>query len=218
MLFLNLPGIGRVAQEVTPTTTTDSGTAVSAALTPDVAPTAVAATTQASSDFFASLGDTGVFGTLSAVFLVLGIIALAVGLWLYLVGKNRWLNVSRFNFRLANTWSLIAIAAGALAVLFALFRLLQVPGLDLRFWLYLVGLLWAAFIGYGIYYFTTRYRADLAAANAKQRGGRGASPSRARSGGSTATNAATTAPARPKGAAGNPRGTSERGERRREKR
>lgn len=206
MLFHNLPNTGVVAQEITPTVTSE----IAATTTPVVLPTLPPPgqlSNPLSGDFLGAEAQTD-FGPFSTFFLILGAVALIAGIYFYFVGKNRWRNTHRLNFRLANTWSVIAMALGAAAVAFVLFRLFDVDGLNLRFWLYLIGLVWAVFLGYAIYYFGARYRADLA---------RFARSQRTRQPARTAA-AATALPERPKGTPGNPRGTSTRGERRRTRR
>jgi len=155
--------------------------------------------------------DMGLFSTL---FLLLSAILLGGGLYYYFVGKNRWRRVHKLNYRLANTWSVIAMSLGGLGVLFVLFRILAIEGLNLRFWLYLILLAMIGFAIYAAYYFRTRYPAELAKISKTQKG-RVAAPARARPQAARPANPAT--PARPVGSAGNPRGTSQRGERRREK-
>jgi hypothetical protein len=131
------------------------------------------------------------------------------------VGKNRWRRVHKLNYRLANTWSVIAMSLGGLGVLFVLFRLLAIEGLNLRFWLYLILLAMIGFAIYAAYYFRTRYPAELAKFSKTQKGRTAAAPARARPQATRPANPAT--PVRPAGDPGNPRRTSQRGERRREK-
>jgi hypothetical protein len=156
--------------------------------------------------------DLGLFSTL---FLLLSAILLGGGLYYYFVGKNRWRRVHKLNYRLANTWSVIAMSLGGLGVLFVLFRLLAIEGLNLRFWLYLILLAMIGFAIYAAYYFRTRYPAELAKFSKTQKGRTAAAPARARPQATRPANPAT--PVRPAGDPGNPRRTSQRGERRREK-
>lgn len=153
-------------------------------------------------------------GDLSIAFLIVSIIMLGVGAYFYFVGKRRWHRVHKLNYRLANFWSLVAMLLGAVGVVFVVLRMLHVDGLNARIWLYLVLLVWLGFGIYAAYYFRARYPQDLAKHNrtlkprgAARPGARPAKPS----------GAAASAPERPGGTAGNPRGSSPRGERRREK-
>ncbi|MGI8588783.1 MAG: hypothetical protein ACR2M0_14015 [Chloroflexia bacterium] len=153
-------------------------------------------------------------GDLSIAFLIVSIIMLGVGAYFYFVGKRRWHRVHKLNYRLANFWSLTAMLLGAVGVVFVLLRMLHVDGLNARIWLYLVLLVWLGFGIYAAYYFRARYPQELARYN-KTLKPRGAARSGARP--ARPTGAAAPTPERPGGTAGNPRGSSPRGERRREK-
>ena len=172
-------------------------------------------------DYLTQAAQSGI-GILSGLFTLLSLILLLGGAYYYFVGRSRW-RLHRLNFRLAGFWSLVATVLGGLGVLFALFRVLGIEGLNARFWFYLLLLAW---IGYGIYaayYFRMRYPAELAKylATLKPRkaatlaGGGAARAAAPRSGRAAAPDSTTVV--RPTGSAGNPRGTSVRGERRREK-
>jgi hypothetical protein len=204
----DVPAI-QAAQAVT--TTATAGSAVPPAGTENIP--AGQATNPFSVDYLtqAAQPDMGLFSTL---FLLLSAILLGGGLYYYFVGKNRWRRVHKLHYRLANTWSVIAMSLGGLGVLFVLFRILAIEGLNLRFWLYLILLAMIGFAIYAAYYFRTRYPAELAKISKSQKG-RAATPARARPQAARPANPAT--PARPVGSPGNPRGTSQRGERRREK-
>ena len=223
----DVPAI-QAAQAVTATATTGS------AVTPTVAATATAgsavtptaavpagtgnipaapAANPFSVDYLTQAAQPGL-GLFSTLFLLLSAILLGAGLYYYFVGKNRWRRVHKLNYRLANTWSVIGMSLGGLGVLFVLFRILGIEGLNMRFWLYLLLLVMIGFAIYAAYYFRTRYPAELAKFSKTQKG-RTAAPARARTQAPRTANPA--APVRPTGTPGNPRGTSQRGERRREK-
>ncbi len=164
-------------------------------------------------------------GILSGLFALLSLALLLGGAYYYFVGRKRW-RLHRLNFRLAARWSLIAAILGGLGVLFTLFRVLSIDGLNARFWFYLLLLVWIGFAVYAAYYFRLRYPAELAkymatlkprkAATLAGGAARPAARSAAPHSGRTAPADSTTV-VRPTGSAGNPRGTSPRGERRREK-
>lgn len=227
-----LPGMGALrggldtihaAQVVTGTATTTAGptppltTPTAAIATTPVVPPATIPPEQApnplSADYLGQAAQAGL-GIFSTLFLLLSAILLGAGAYYYFVGKKRWYRVHKLNYRLANFWSLAAMSLGALGVLFTLFRVLGVEGLNLRFWLYLLLLAMIGFAIYAAIYFRGRYPGELAAFNKANRA-RPANPQRAKA--ATPRPTAAGAPVRPPGSPGNPRGTSPRGERRREK-
>lgn len=171
-------------------------------------------------DYLTQAAQSGI-GVLSGLFTLLSLVLLLGGAYYYFVGRNRW-RIHRLNFRLAGFWSLVATALGGLGVLFAIFRVAGIDGLNARFWFYLLLLVWIGFAIYAAYYFRMRYPAELArylatlkprkAASLAGGAARSATP---RSGRAVAPDSTTVV--RPTGSAGNPRGTSARGERRREK-
>ena len=210
----DVPAI-QAAQAVTATATTGSAVKPTAAVpagTENI-PAAPAAN-PFSVDYLTQAAQPGL-GLFSTLFLLLSAIVLGAGLYYYFVGKNRWRRVHKLNYRLANTWSVIGMSLGGLGVLFVLFRILGIEGLNMRFWLYLLLLVMIGFAIYGAYYFRTRYPAELAKFSKTQKGRSAATPARTRTQAPRAANPA--APVRPAGTPGNPRGTSQRGERRREK-
>src|SRR4029078_9157240 len=102
-------------------------------------------------------------GPFGIAFALLSLIVLGAGLYIYFVLKNRWRRAHSLNYRTANFWGIAAIGIGALSVLFVLFRLINLDGLNARFWLYLMLLV---IIGFGIYagiFFTQQYPKQLAA-------------------------------------------------------
>jgi hypothetical protein len=155
-------------------------------------------------------------GLFSGLFLALSLALLGAGLYYYFVGKNQWRRVHKLNYQLANTWSVIAMSLGGLGVLFMIFRFAGIEGLNMRFWAYLLLLVMVGFAGYALYYFRMVYPPKLAEYNKTHKGkpvttARVATP--------RATGAVSAEDAlREAGSAGNPRGTSARGARRREKR
>ncbi len=178
-------------------------------------------------DYLTQAAQSGI-GVLSGIFALLSLIALLGGGYYYLVGKNRWRG-HRLNFRLANFWSLVVAGLGLAGVLFMIFRVVGIEGLNARFWLYLLLLVALGFVVYAAFYFRMRYPAELAKylttlkprkAAALAAGAPPARPATApRAARGTAAPSApdSTTVVRPSGSAGNPRGTSARGERRREK-
>lgn len=207
-------------------------TEVELATTPVVVPTLPPAGTLQGNPFsgdFLTQAANPPLGPFGVAFALLSLIVLGAGIYLYFVLKNRWRRTQSLNYRLANFWGIALIAVGALSVLFVLFRLLNLAGLNLRFWLYLMLLVMIALGLYAAYFFTQQYPKQRAAW-AKKQGSRtmkattrtrtapqtraGAASSRA-----SAPDAATPAAApRPAGDPGNPRGTSPRRDRRRAKR
>ncbi len=204
MDFSLLPGLGRIltldiqARQVT------TGT------------TAIPTVQPFSSEYFTEAAQPGL-GWLSLVFLVLSAILLIGGAYVFFVYKNRWRRVHKLNYETANTWSMYALILGAVGVIFVVFRLLNIEGLNLRFWLYAVFLVMVVVAAIAAGYFRVRYPERLAAFEKNQKA-RGVSPAKQPRPQPTRSASTTpTAPERPAGSAGNPRGTSERGERRREK-
>jgi hypothetical protein len=242
MNWLNLLTLSSVLQgpvvqaETTPTTAATTVVTATATLTttadptitplvvtpPPVATPPVAGTLQGnpfSGDFLTRAADPPL-GPFSIGFLLLSLILLGAGLYFYFVGKERWRRTQPLRFRVANTWSIFGMVLGALGLLFILFRVLNVTGLNIHLWLYLMGLVLIGFAAYAAYYFLVRYPRLVAAAGKRQGGARGAvrATARARGGAPAATGGADAGPApAPKGSPGNPRGTSARGERRRAK-
>ena len=225
-----LPGMGalrggletiQAAQVVTGTATIAGPTPPQATATAEIATTPVAppatippapAPNPLSADYLGQAAQAGL-GIFSTLFLLLSAILLGGGAYYYFVGKKRWYRVHKLNYRLANFWSLAAMSLGGLGVLFTLFRVLGIEGLNLRFWLYLLLLVMIGFAIYAAIYFRGRYPGELAAFNKANR----ARPPQQRARAAAPRPAAASAPVRPPGSAGNPRGTSARGERRREK-
>jgi hypothetical protein len=116
-----------------------------------------------------------------------------------------------------------------LSVLFVLFRLINLDGLNLRFWLYLMLLVMIGLGLYAAYFFTQQYPKQRAAWAKKQSPRaikatartRTAPPTRAGAASSRGSTPDTVTPAaapKPAGDPGNPRGTSPRRDRRRAKR
>jgi hypothetical protein len=162
-------------------------------------------------------------GPFGLAFLVLGLVILGAGLYYYFVVKNRWKRSNALKYRTTNFWSLSAIILGVASLLFVLFRVLNVGGLNIHLWLYLLTLVILGFGLYGAYFFTQVYPKQLAA-QSKRVGAKGGKPAPRTSrpvatprGSGRGAPPAEAAPA-DKGPSGNPRGTSPRGERRREKR
>jgi hypothetical protein len=184
---------------------------------PTVVPAATGGTAQAAPLDYLTQAAVPALGPFSIGFLLLSLIVLGAGLYFFFVGKNRWQRVHSLNYRTANTWSIYAMVLGGLGLLFVLFRVIELGGLNIRLWLYLLLLVMLGFAAYGAYYFFVQYP-KLAAAFNKRQGGRAVkATARARTSTGTTGDAPTT-PAVPKGNPGNPRGTSPRGERRRTKR
>ena len=212
---------GAVTATVTLTTTADP-TITPLVVTPppvEVPPVAGTLTDNPFSGDFLTRAADPPLGPFSIGFLILSLILLGAGIYFYFVGKERWRRTQPLRFRVANTWSLFALILGVLGVLFILFRVLNVPGLNIHLWLYLLSLVLLGFGAYAAYYFFVQYPKLVAAAGKRQGGSRAVrATTRTRGAGSSAPGdaAATQAPA-PKGSAGNPRGTSARGERRRTK-
>ncbi|HMA35930.1 MAG TPA: hypothetical protein VKY74_15815 [Chloroflexia bacterium] len=226
MSFL-MPTLGRLLANVTSIRAAQAVTGTIAAPSPTravvLSPTAGATPVPAgaidlariaSGDYLGQVGQVGV-GPFSALFALMSAALLAAGLYFFFIGKNRWHRVHKLNYQVANFWSVAGMSLGLLGVLFVIFRLAGVDGLDNRFWFYLIFLIWLGFAAYAVYYFRLVYPGKLAAYSKtlKPR-----SPGATRARAQAARPAADgTPPARPVGSPGNPRGSSARGERRREK-
>jgi hypothetical protein len=165
-------------------------------------------------------------GPFGVAFALLSLIVLGAGIYIYFVLKNRWRRAHSLNYRTANFWGIAAIGLGAVSVLFVLFRLLNLDGLNARFWFYLLLLIMIGFAVYAAYFFTQQYPRQVAAWSKKQgpkaikATARARTPAAARAaGGSSASTPATPdTPPKPAGSPGNPRGTSPRRESRRTRR
>lgn len=206
-------------------------TEVELATTPVVVPTLPPAGTLQGNPFagdFLTQAANPPLGPFGVAFALLSLIVLGAGIYLYFVLKNCWRRVHSLNYRTANFWGITLLAVGGLSVLFVLFRLLNLAGLNARFWLYLMLLVMIGFGLYAAYFFTQQYPKQRAAwakqgpraikATARTRT---APPTRAGAASSraAASDAATPTPApKPAGDPGNPRGTSPRRDRRRAKR
>lgn len=203
-------------------------TEVELASTPVVVPTLPPAGTLQGNPFsgdFLTQAANPPLGPFGVAFVLLSLIVLGAGLYSYFVLKNRWRRAHSLNYRTANFWGITAIALGAAGLLFVLFRILNLGGLNLRFWLYLLTLVMLGFGLYAAYFFTQLYPKQLAAWTKKQSPRtikattrtRTAPPTRA-AGSAKPAAPATPDAARPASNPGNPRGTSPRGDRRRTKR
>ena len=235
MIRLLLPTMGRFFADVTPIQARLAVTDTVVAPTPTLGSvlTSVAPSSQIpagqpgnpfSLDYLTQAAQSSI-GILSGLFALLSLALLLGGGYYYFVGRNRW-RLHRLNFRLAGFWSLVATVLGGLGVLFTVFRLLGIDGLNARFWFYLLLVVALGFAIYAAYYFRLRYPAELAKymATLKPRKAASLAGGAARSAARSATPRSgravppdSTTVVRPTGSAGNPRGTSERGERRREK-
>jgi hypothetical protein len=207
-------------------------TEVELATTPVVVPTLPPAGTLQGNPFsgdFLTQAANPPLGPFGVAFALLSLIVLGAGIYLYFVLKNRWRRTNSLNFRLANFWGIALIAVGALSVLFVLFRLINLDGLNLRFWLYLMLLVMIGLGLYAAYFFTQQYPKQRAAWAKKQSPRaikatartRTAPPTRAGAASSRGSTPDTVTPAaapKPAGDPGNPRGTSPRRDRRRAKR
>lgn len=222
-----------VATGVTATATSGvviTPTDVELASTPVVVPTLPPAGTLQGNPFsgdFLTQAANPPLGPFGVAFALLSLIVLGAGVYIYFVLKSRYQRSHSLNYRTANFWGITAMALGGVGVLFVLFRLLNIGGLNARFWLYLLLVVMLGFAIYAAYFFTQLYPKQLAAWTKKQSPRsikattrtRTAAPTRAAAGSSKPTAAATPdAPPRPAGNPGNPRGTSPRGDRRRTKR
>ncbi len=221
---------GTVTSGITTTATVGGAatpTEVDLATTPVVVPTLPPAGTLQgnpfSGDFLTQAANPplGLYGT---AFTLLSLIVLGVGLYVLFGLRNRWRRAHSLNYRTANFWGITATALGAAGLLFVLFRVINLDGLNLRFWLYLLLVVMLGFGIYAAYFFTQVYPKQLAAWTKKQNPrtikattrARTAAPTRAA--GSGTTPATPAGPPKPAGDPGNPRGTSPRGDRRRTKR
>jgi hypothetical protein len=166
-------------------------------------------------------------GIFSGLFAILCLALLGVGAYFYFVGNRRW-RVHKLHRKIAQFWSAVVMGLGGVGVLFTLFRQFNIEGLNDHFWFYLLLLV---MIGFGIYaasYFRMLYPKELADYLSKQPRKAGgaragavatpkATPPRTARPATPTTPSPTARPERPPGTPGNPRGTSTRGERRREK-
>lgn len=221
---------GTVTSGITATATVGGAatpTEVDLATTPVVVPTLPPAGTLQGNPFsgdFLTQAANPPLGPYGTAFTLLSIIVLGVGLYVLFGLRNRWRRSHSLNYRTANFWGITATALGAVGLLFVLFRVINLDGLNLRFWLYLLLVVMLGFGIYAAYFFTQVYPKQLAAWTKKQSPrtikattrARTAAPTRAA--GSSATPTTPAAPPKPAGTPGNPRGTSPRGERRRAKR
>lgn len=204
MDFALLPGLGRIltlgiqARQVTTGTTTVPGPQ------------------PFSNAYWTEAAQTSLYLP-SLAFLLLSAALLGAGAYFFFVGKNRWRRIHKLNYEVANTWSLYAMILGAVGVIFVAFRVLGIEGLNLRFWLYLVLLAMVIYAGVAAWYFQARYPVRRAVFEKTQKA-RGINPAKQQQR-IQAERAASAAPpvAREAGSSGNPRGSSQRGERRREK-
>ncbi len=221
---------GTVTSGITTTATVGGAatpTEVDLATTPVVVPTLPPAGTLQGNPFsgdFLTQAANPPLGPYGTAFALLSLIVLGVGLYVLFGLRNRWRRSHSLNYRTANFWGITATALGAAGLLFVLFRVINLDGLNLRFWLYLLLVVMLGFGIYAAYFFTQVYPKQLAAWNKKQSPraikattrARTAAPTRAGGGGTTPATPA--GPPKPAGDPGNPRGTSPRGERRRTKR
>ncbi len=221
---------GTVTSGITATVTVGGAatpTEVDLATTPVVVPTLPPAGTLQGNPFsgdFLTQAANPPLGPYGTFFALLSLVVLGVGLYVLFGLRNRWRRSHSLNYRTANFWGITATALGAAGLLFVLFRVINLGGLNLRFWLYLLLVVMLGFGIYAAYFFTQVYPKQRAAWTKKQSPRtikattrtRTAAPTRAA--GSSATPAAPAAPPKPAGPPGNPRGTSPRGDRRRTKR
>ncbi|HUS16346.1 MAG TPA: hypothetical protein VM536_15215 [Chloroflexia bacterium] len=215
-----LPHVAPIQPSQAVTTTAEVTTTAASGVAPPITPGAIQPQPMAgnpfSPDYLGQAAQPG-FGPFSLLYLLISLAVLAGGVYLYFVGKRRWHRVHKLNYRLANFWGVVGMTLGGFGVLFYLFRMLQVEGLNLRFWPYLMLLVMLGFAVYAFLFFRTTvlpqsYATQLAKYMAKAKP---VSAIKARAQAPRPGNPA--AAARTPGSAGNPRGTSTRGERRREK-
>ncbi len=206
------PAAGTVT--ATTTLTTPAGTATPLiAPQPTAIPAAPPPANPLSLDYLTQAAPAAL-GLFSGLFLILSLAVLAGGAYVYFMWRNRWRRANKLNYKVAGQWGTIAMSLGAAGIIFVLFRLMGLDGLNARFWLYLVLLIMIGFAIYAIYFFRVQYPARLAAYNQTRKV---RTPTRAPAARTSQARPASPAPTREPGAPGNPRGTSTRGERRRTK-
>jgi hypothetical protein len=87
---------------------------------------------------------------------------LVASLYVYLVKRPEWKRANSVWYRAANRWGQVGLWISGIGLLFLLFRAISLDFFNLRFWLYLWALVTVVAAVWFVYWYRTKYPAEMA--------------------------------------------------------
>lgn len=111
----------------------------------------------------------GAFGPFAWIYLVLMLALLGAGAYFYFIKRTEWKRTNTVYRRAAERFAPPAMWLGGITILFMLFRVIHLDGLNIRLWLYLCFLALIALAVWFYYWYSRRMPGELAKFQKTQR-------------------------------------------------